>query len=88
MSTLFRNVAHGIRFALVLIGAFAAIALVLAAMGLYRVLSTMVRQRIAEIGVRMAFGASNGRIFRQVVGEGMRLGVLGLVLGPLAAAID
>jgi putative ABC transport system permease protein len=73
------------RFALVLIGTFAAIALVLAAVGLYGVLSTVVRQRTAEIGVRMAFGAPKERIFRQMVGEGLRLSALGLVLGVLAA---
>ena len=73
------------RFALVLVGAFAVIALVLAAVGLYGVLSTIVRQRTAEIGVRMAFGAPKGRIFAQMVGEGMRLGVVGVALGVAAA---
>ncbi len=73
------------RFALALIGTFAAIALVLAAVGLYGVLSTIVRQRTAEIGVRMAFGAPKARIFRQVIGEGMRLSVVGVGLGIAAA---
>jgi putative ABC transport system permease protein len=75
------------RFALVLIGTFAGIALVLAAVGLYGVLSTVVRQRTAEIGVRMAFGAPKERIFRQMVGEGLRLGAVGLLLGVLAALL-
>ena len=75
------------RWALVLIGTFAAIALILAVVGLFGVLSTMVRQRTAEIGVRMAFGASRERIFRLMVGEGMRLSAVGLLLGGLAALV-
>ena len=47
----------------------------------------MVRQRTAEIGVRMAFGAPKERIFRLMVGEGMRLGSVGLVLGVVAALL-
>jgi putative ABC transport system permease protein len=74
------------RFALVLIGVFAVIAAVLAAVGLYGVLSTVVRQRTAEIGVRMAFGAESRSIFRLVIGEGLRLSTVGIVVG-LAAAL-
>jgi putative ABC transport system permease protein len=73
------------RFALALIGVFAVIAAVLAAVGLYGVLSTVVRQRTAEIGVRMAFGAPSGSIFRLVIGQGLRLSVIGVVIGVLAA---
>lgn len=73
------------RFVLTLIGVFAAIAVVLAAVGLYGVLATMVRQRTAEIGVRMAFGAQRGTILRLVVGHGLRLSAIGLVLGILSA---
>ena len=73
------------RFALVLIGIFAGIALVLAAVGLYTVLSTVVRQRTAEIGVRMAFGAGHSSIFRMMVGEGIRLSAAGIVIGIVAA---
>lgn len=73
------------RFALVLIGVFAAVAAVLACVGLYGVLSTAVRQRTAEIGVRMAFGASNQKIFGLVVGDGMKLSVVGLVVGLIAS---
>jgi predicted permease len=69
------------RFALVLIGVFAVIALVLASVGLYSVLSTIVRQRTAEIGVRMAFGAGRGSVFGLVVGQGLRLSVIGVALG-------
>ena len=73
------------RFALVLIGAFAAIALVLAAVGLYGVLSFAVRQRTAEIGVRVAFGAPRGRIIVMIVRQGLALGIAGIVIGVVAA---
>jgi putative ABC transport system permease protein len=73
------------RFALVLIGVFAGVAAVLACVGLYGVLATAVRQRTAEIGVRVAFGASSRSIFGLVVGEGMKLSAIGLVLGLGAA---
>jgi putative ABC transport system permease protein len=73
------------KFALVLIGIFAGVALLLAAVGLYSVLSTTVRQRTAEIGVRMAFGAGHGSIFRMMVVQGLRLSALGVGLGLFAA---
>ena len=61
------------RFSLVLIGVFGAVAAMLAAVGLYGVLSTTVRQRTAEIGVRMAFGAPSESIFRLMIGQGLAL---------------
>jgi predicted permease len=73
------------RFSLMLIGVFAAIAVLLAGVGLYGVLSTVVRQRTAEIGVRMALGAAPARIFNLVVGHGLRLSGAGIALGMLAA---
>ena len=69
------------RFSLVLIAVFGAVAAVLAAIGLYGVLATAVRQRTAEIGVRMAFGASNDSIFRLMIGEGLALSGIGIVVG-------
>jgi predicted permease len=75
----------GTRFSLVLIGAFALIAGLLAAVGLYGVLSTAVRQRTAEIGVRMTLGAEPTRIFRLVVGDGFRLTLIGVLAGFVAA---
>ncbi|HUI44147.1 MAG TPA: ABC transporter permease [Terriglobia bacterium] len=75
----------GTRFSLLLIGVFAVIAALLAGVGLYGVLSTVVRQRTAEIGVRMALGAVPGSIFKLVVGEGLRLSATGIVIGLLAA---
>jgi putative ABC transport system permease protein len=76
----------GARFSLLLIGVFAAIAAALAAVGLYGVLSTVVRQRTAEIGVRMALGAAPGGILRLVVGYGLRLCAAGMAVG-LAGAL-
>jgi putative ABC transport system permease protein len=73
------------RFALILIGVFAAIAGFLAAIGLYGVLSTMVRQRTAEIGVRVAFGATRARVLQMVIGHGLKLSLAGVVGGALAA---
>ena len=75
------------RFALALTGIFAIIAAVLAAVGLYGVLSTLVRQRTAEIGVRLAFGAERSSIFRLVVGRGLILAAIGVVLGAGAALL-
>jgi putative ABC transport system permease protein len=75
----------GTRFSLLLIGVFAVIAAVLAAVGLYGVLSTVVRQRTAEIGVRMALGAAPGGIFGLVVGQGLRLSITGITVGLVAA---
>jgi predicted permease len=73
------------RFALVLIGIFALIAAFLAAIGLYGVLSTTVRDRSAEIGVRVAFGATAASILQLIVGQGLRLSALGVGAGILAA---
>jgi len=73
------------RFSLLLIGVFSTIAALLAGVGLYGVLATSVRQRTAEIGVRMALGAAPSRIFRLMVGKGLYLSVIGIVIGLLAA---
>lgn len=73
------------RFALTLIGVFGIVALFLASIGLYGVLSYVVRQRTSEIGVRMAFGAEAGSILKLVVGQGLALAGGGVVIGLLAA---
>jgi predicted permease len=73
------------RFSLVLIAIFGGVAAVLAAVGLYGVLSTAVRQRTAEIGVRMAFGAPSESIFRLMIGEGLLLSGIGIAIGLLSA---
>ena len=72
-------------FSLLLIGVFAVIAGILAGVGLYGVLSTAVRQRTPEIGVRMALGAGRQNIFRLIVGQGIGLSAIGLAVGLIAA---
>jgi putative ABC transport system permease protein len=67
----------------VLVGAFGLCALVLTAIGLYGVMAYMVGQQIREIGVRMAFGATRATILEAVLGQGLRLAVMGVVLGAL-----
>ena len=73
------------RFALALIGAFGVMALALASIGIYGVLSHTVRQRVGEIGVRMALGAHAGNILTLVVRQGLTLTGLGLVVGLIAS---
>jgi putative ABC transport system permease protein len=87
MSVWVNQAQAGTRFALLLIGVFAVIAAVLAAVGLYGVLATFVRQRTAEIGVRMALGAPPSRIFSLVVGQGLWLSAAGIGIGLIAATV-
>jgi putative ABC transport system permease protein len=75
------------RFALELLGVFAAVALLLAAVGIYGVMSYSYSQRTQELGIRIALGAQRMDILRMAVGEGMQLVVLGLCSGLIAAAI-
>ncbi|HEV3038301.1 MAG TPA: ABC transporter permease [Candidatus Angelobacter sp.] len=85
VDTLVREAQAGTRFSLLLIGIFAVIAALLAGVGLYGVLSTAVRQRTAEIGLRMALGAGPGKIFKLIVGHGMFLSIIGIALGLAVA---
>ena len=73
----------GDRFATVLFAAFAAIALLLAAIGIYSVMSFVVSQRTHEIGLRMALGAGREEVLSLFLREGMRQALTGLALGLL-----
>jgi putative ABC transport system permease protein len=73
------------RFRAWLIGTLALLALVLAAVGVYGVMSYTVTQRTNEIGIRVALGAQPQRVFRLVVGEGLRLALFGVGVGLVAA---
>jgi putative ABC transport system permease protein len=73
------------RFAMTLLGAFAAIALLLATIGVYGVIAFGVSQRTREIGIRVALGAARGALMRLFVAEGFALSVIGVALGAGAA---
>jgi predicted permease len=75
------------RFILILLGAFAGTALMLAALGIYGVLSYSVTQRIPEIGIRMALGESAAGVLGRVVGRTMTLACTGVVIGAAASLV-
>jgi predicted permease len=87
MEAVVRDAQASTRFSLLLIAVIAVIVGLLAGGGLYGVLLTAVRQRVSEIGVRMALGAGRDSIFKLIVGQGLRLCVLGVAAGLVAAVL-
>jgi len=73
------------RFSMAVLGIFAVLALALASAGIYGVISYLVQQRTQEIGVRVALGAKRSDVLRLIVGEGMKMAVVGVVIGLAAA---
>jgi putative ABC transport system permease protein len=87
MDAIVERAQTGTRFSLFLIATFAAVATLLAGVGLYGVLSTVVRQRTAEIGVRMALGAAPQGIFGLMIGYGLWLSAAGIAAGLVTALV-
>lgn len=73
------------RFSLVLFGVFAGVALLITIIGLYGMLAYLVAERRQEIGIRMALGAQPGNVLRLVIGQGLKLAMIGVAVGLLGA---
>jgi len=74
------------RFSMILLSIFATLALLLSSIGIYGVISYVVGQRTREIGIRIALGAQRGTVLRLMLGEGMKMAMIGVVVGIVAAA--
>jgi len=75
------------RFPMILLGAFAGLALLLASVGIYGMISYSITQRVQEIGIRMALGASKARVLRLFIGQELKLVLLGIAVGAVGTVI-
>jgi ABC-type antimicrobial peptide transport system permease subunit len=73
------------RFSMILLNSFAVVALLLASIGIYGVISYLVGQRTHELGIRLALGAQRGDVLRLILSHGLRMAVGGVALGLIAA---
>ncbi|HEV2490421.1 MAG TPA: ABC transporter permease [Candidatus Acidoferrales bacterium] len=88
METLDETISNSLasrRFSMILLGIFAALALVLSAVGIYGVISYLVGQRTHEIGIRMALGAQTSDVLRLILGQGAKMALIGVAIGIAAA---
>jgi putative ABC transport system permease protein len=85
METVIKDSTTRENFNMLMLTVFAAVALLLAAVGIYGLMSYAVEQRTQEIGIRMALGAGRGAMMKMILGQGMRLVVAGVVIGLAAA---
>ena len=87
MQQLVSESVDGQRFPMILLSAFAILALLLASVGIYGVMSYSMTQRVREIGIRMALGAVRRDVLRMVLSQGLRLALAGIGMGAVAALI-
>jgi predicted permease len=87
MSTLRSEAVSMRRFILLIVGAFGALALGLAAIGVYGVMSLIVSERTREVGVRLALGAQPSELLTMIVGQAAKLAAIGVAIGVIAAAL-